>query len=134
MVGSLQMWRTDCMHWSKPFYIGDLSIKWFWYPLGFWTIALSIPRDILSFGETNLCMDLQLFRGWHPSVPHCSRINCILYQKVFCYFFLLLNILLFLTEASFAIVSVHYKELFFFVQFLFLFSLSNCHCSFFRLT
>ena len=65
-VGSPQMWRGNYMHWSAPFYVGDLSIQRFWCPWVGWAVSWNqsstgIRRQILR--ESKLHVDFWLHGG-----------------------------------------------------------------------
>lgn len=53
-VGSLQVWRADCIYWSTPFYTGNWASPDYDIHQGLKTNPPRILRDKLSFWESKV--------------------------------------------------------------------------------
>lgn len=74
VVGSLWIQRADCVQWSTPFYIEDLSIEdfgihgWSKIPHGYWGTSKvfeksKVIRRVLTV-RRSAPLTLMLFKGW----------------------------------------------------------------------
>ena len=79
LVGNLQMWRTESIHYYTSVYVKDLSICRFWYLQGVLELMSRRYKGMIVvtiLGNQTLYVHFWLCRDQCPKPQHCSRVNC----------------------------------------------------------